>query len=209
MGYRSGGSTVLSSRGTVRSIWYPTYGGWWVSGPSRSWSNSIRRPLFAIADRESRWRTIVMRESPEVLPGPSAAGHSQCRNRPALPVALHSETSSRSDHPEGSRMTQTATTTTARTASNVTKRVYIKTYGCQMNIYDSGRMAEVLAPLGFIVAETAKDAEKVYSELGTIRRLKAAKAARGSRMIVAVAGCVAQAQGTEMMQRAPCVDLVI
>ncbi len=121
-------------------------------------------------------------------------------------------------------MTQTATTTTARTASNVTKRVYIKTYGCQMNIYDSGRMAELLAPLGFIVAETAKDAdmvilntchireraaEKVYSELGTIRRLKAAKAARGSRMIVAVAGCVAQAQGTEMMQRAPCVDLVI
>jgi tRNA-2-methylthio-N6-dimethylallyladenosine synthase len=93
-----------------------------------------------------------------------------------------------------------------------------------MNIYDSARMAELLEPLGFIVTETAKDAdlvilntchireraaEKIYSELGTIRRLKAAKAERGGRMIVAVAGCVAQAEGAEMMQRAPCVDLVV
>ena len=103
------------------------------------------------------------------------------------------------------------------------KRVYIKTYGCQMNVYDSARMAELLAPLGFTVTQTAKDAdlvilntchirekaaEKVYSELGKIRRVKAAKAERGGRMIVAVAGCVAQAEGAEMMRRAPCVDLV-
>jgi tRNA-2-methylthio-N6-dimethylallyladenosine synthase len=121
-------------------------------------------------------------------------------------------------------MTQTAITVTTRTRPNVPKHVYIKTYGCQMNVYDSARMAELLAPLGFIVAETAKDAdlvilntchirekaaEKVYSELGTIRRLKAAKADGGGRMIVAVAGCVAQAEGAEIMERAPCVDLVI
>ena len=109
------------------------------------------------------------------------------------------------------------------TAPKVAKSVYIKTYGCQMNVYDSSRMAELLAPLGFTVTQTAKDAdlvilntchirekaaEKVYSELGKIRHAKAAKAERGGRMIVAVAGCVAQAEGVEMMRRAPCVDLV-
>ena len=118
-------------------------------------------------------------------------------------------------------MTQTDITT--RTAPDVAKNVYIKTYGCQMNVYDSARMAELLAPLGFKVTQTAKDAdlvilntchirekaaEKVYSELGKIRHLKGAKAERGGRMIVAVAGCVAQAEGVEMMRRAPCVDLV-
>jgi tRNA-2-methylthio-N6-dimethylallyladenosine synthase len=107
--------------------------------------------------------------------------------------------------------------------TQVAKRVYIKTYGCQMNVYDSARMAELLAPLGFTVTQTAKDAdlmilntchirekaaEKVYSELGKIRRAKAAKAECGSRIIVAVAGCVAQAEGAEIMRRAPCVDLV-
>lgn len=117
----------------------------------------------------------------------------------------------------------TQTKITARTAPNVAKRVYIKTYGCQMNVYDSARMAELLAPLGFTAAQTAKDAdlvilntchirekaaEKVYTELGKIRSVKAAKAERGGRMIVAVAGCVAQAEGVEMMRRAPCVDLV-
>ena len=118
-------------------------------------------------------------------------------------------------------MTQTGIT--ERTAQDVAKRVFIKTYGCQMNVYDSARMADLLAPHGFVVAETPCDAdlvilntchirekaaEKVYSELGTIRRLKAAKAGRGGRMLVAVAGCVAQAEGAEIMRRAPCVDLV-
>ncbi|HEY1432316.1 MAG TPA: tRNA (N6-isopentenyl adenosine(37)-C2)-methylthiotransferase MiaB [Stellaceae bacterium] len=103
------------------------------------------------------------------------------------------------------------------------KRVYIKTYGCQMNVYDSARMAELLAPLDFVATVTPKDAdlvilntchirekaaEKVYSELGMLRRLKMEKAERGGRMIVAVAGCVAQAEGAEVMERAPCVDLV-
>jgi tRNA-2-methylthio-N6-dimethylallyladenosine synthase len=118
-------------------------------------------------------------------------------------------------------MIQTAIAATA--AGAVAKRLYMKTYGCQMNVYDSGRMADLLAPLGFFAAEMPHDAdlvilntchirekaaEKVYSELGTIRRLKAAKAQRGGRMIVAVAGCVAQAEGAEIMRRAPCVDLV-
>ena len=117
----------------------------------------------------------------------------------------------------------TQTEVTERTAQGVGKRVFIKTYGCQMNVYDSGRMADLLAPHGFVAAGTPYDAdlvilntchirekaaEKVYSELGTIRRLKAAKAGRGGRMIVAVAGCVAQAEGAEIMRRAPCVDLV-
>jgi tRNA-2-methylthio-N6-dimethylallyladenosine synthase len=117
----------------------------------------------------------------------------------------------------------THTETTTRMASNVAKRVYIRTYGCQMNVYDSVRMAELLAPHGFTVTQTAenadlvilntchireKAAEKVYTELGNIRRVKAAKTERGGRMIVAVAGCVAQAEGAEIIRRAPCVDLV-
>jgi tRNA-2-methylthio-N6-dimethylallyladenosine synthase len=105
----------------------------------------------------------------------------------------------------------------------VAKRVFIKTYGCQMNVYDSARMVDLLVPLGFLVADTPQDAdlvilntchirekaaEKVYSELGLIRRMKAAKARRGGNMMVAVAGCVAQAEGAEIMRRSPCVDLV-
>jgi tRNA-2-methylthio-N6-dimethylallyladenosine synthase len=101
------------------------------------------------------------------------------------------------------------------------KRLFIKTYGCQMNVYDSARMADLLAPLGYASAESADDAdmvilntchirekaaEKVYSELGKIRRLKQA---RGGRMIVAVAGCVAQAEGEEIMARQPAVDIVV
>ena len=105
----------------------------------------------------------------------------------------------------------------------MTKRVFIKTYGCQMNVYDSGRMTELVAPLGYAPSEVARDAdlvilntchirekaaEKVFSELGAIRRLKTAKEGRGERMIVAVAGCVAQAEGAEILRRAPFVDMV-
>jgi tRNA-2-methylthio-N6-dimethylallyladenosine synthase len=104
------------------------------------------------------------------------------------------------------------------------KRLYIKTYGCQMNVYDSERMADVLRPLGYGVTDQAagadlvvlntchireKATEKVYSELGQIKRLKAAKAAEGGSMLVAVAGCVAQAEGTEIVRRQPAVDLVV
>ncbi|MGH6913145.1 MAG: tRNA (N6-isopentenyl adenosine(37)-C2)-methylthiotransferase MiaB, partial [Geminicoccales bacterium] len=103
------------------------------------------------------------------------------------------------------------------------KKLYVKTYGCQMNVYDSMRMADILAPLGYRLADAPggadfvilntchireKAAEKVYSELGRLRLLKEARAREGRRMLIAVAGCVAQAQGEEILGRAACVDLV-
>jgi tRNA-2-methylthio-N6-dimethylallyladenosine synthase len=103
------------------------------------------------------------------------------------------------------------------------RRLFIKTYGCQMNVYDSARMTELMTPLGYTPVETPagadlvilntchireKAAEKVYSELGSIRRLKRAKERTGGAMVVAVAGCVAQAEGEEIMARAPVVDMV-
>ena len=106
----------------------------------------------------------------------------------------------------------------------MTKRVFIATHGCQMNVYDSARMAELLTPLGFVRAETPenadlvilntchireKAAEKVFSELGKIRALKLRRAQHGNgNMLVAIAGCVAQAEGEEIRRRAPFVDLV-
>ncbi len=104
------------------------------------------------------------------------------------------------------------------------KRLYIKTYGCQMNVYDSERMADLLRPLGYVAVDSAagadlvvlntchireKATEKVYSELGQLKRLKAARAAAGGAMTIAVAGCVAQAEGAEIMARQPAVDLVV
>ncbi|HSR55204.1 MAG TPA: tRNA (N6-isopentenyl adenosine(37)-C2)-methylthiotransferase MiaB, partial [Alphaproteobacteria bacterium] len=103
------------------------------------------------------------------------------------------------------------------------KKLFIKTYGCQMNVYDSARMADVLAPAGYRSAESPEDAdlvilntchirekaaEKVYSELGRLKALKGAAAGEGRRMMIAVGGCVAQAEGAEMRRRAPFVDLV-
>jgi tRNA-2-methylthio-N6-dimethylallyladenosine synthase len=103
------------------------------------------------------------------------------------------------------------------------KKLFVKSFGCQMNVYDSRRMADTLAPQGYIETAGAdgadlvilntchireKAAEKVYSELGRIRRLKEAAAAEGRRLLVAVAGCVAQAEGKEIIRRAPSVDLV-
>ena len=104
---------------------------------------------------------------------------------------------------------------------NTLKRLHVITWGCQMNVYDSGRMADVLAPLGYgpaaepdgadmVILNTChirdKAAEKVFSELGRLRRLKEAT---GGRMILAVAGCVAQAEGAEILARAPYVDIVL
>jgi tRNA-2-methylthio-N6-dimethylallyladenosine synthase len=105
----------------------------------------------------------------------------------------------------------------------LTKTVYIKSYGCQMNAYDAGRMHDVLAPLGYLAVDAPeaadllilntchireKAAEKVYSELGRLNELKRARAAGGERMLIAVAGCVAQAEGQEIVRRAAHVDLV-
>ena len=115
----------------------------------------------------------------------------------------------------------TDTETLPKAGAGAPKRLFIKTYGCQMNVYDSERMADVLRPLGYAPTETVEDAdfvilntchirekaaEKVYSELGKLRILKEEKA---GAMTIAVAGCVAQAEGEEIMRRQPAVDLVV
>jgi tRNA-2-methylthio-N6-dimethylallyladenosine synthase len=104
------------------------------------------------------------------------------------------------------------------------KTLYVKTYGCQMNAYDSAKMADLLAPLGYATTDAPEGAdmvilntchirekavEKVYSELGRLRGLKAKKAKNGERMVLAVAGCVGQAEGAEIVAREPAVDLVV
>jgi tRNA-2-methylthio-N6-dimethylallyladenosine synthase len=100
------------------------------------------------------------------------------------------------------------------------KKLFIKTYGCQMNVHDSERMAEVLGAEGYVPTDTAESAdmvllntchirekasEKLFSDLGRLRPLKAANPA----MKIAVAGCVAQAEGAEIIRRMPLVDLVV
>ena len=104
------------------------------------------------------------------------------------------------------------------------QKVFIKSYGCQMNVYDAQRMADALAPNGYVETKTIEDAElvvlntchirekaadKIYSELGRIRRMKRDRKAEGLSMQVVVAGCVAQAEGAEILRREPAVDLVI
>jgi tRNA-2-methylthio-N6-dimethylallyladenosine synthase len=105
------------------------------------------------------------------------------------------------------------------------KKLYVKTYGCQMNVYDSERMTAALAAEGYAATEAPEEAdlillntchirekasEKVYSEIGRLKELREEKEARGEgRMTIAIAGCVAQAEGKEIMHRAPAVDLVI
>ena len=104
------------------------------------------------------------------------------------------------------------------------RTLYIRTHGCQMNAYDSTRMADVLAPLGYrrvegpegadmVILNTChireKATEKVFSELGRLKALKRARASAGDTMVLAVAGCVAQAEGEEILARAPYVDIVL
>ena len=100
------------------------------------------------------------------------------------------------------------------------KKLFIKTYGCQMNVYDSERMAEAMAPEGYVTTEDAGEADlvllntchirekagdKLYSDLGRLRALKEAK----PDMKIGVAGCIAQAEGAEIIRRVPMVDLVV
>lgn len=115
----------------------------------------------------------------------------------------------------------TAQPKTPNTAAS--KTVHIKSYGCQMNVYDASRMGDVLAPLGYqsgddmasadlVILNTChireKAAEKVYSELGRLRQEKERRKDSGSPMVIAVGGCVAQAEGEEILRRAPYVDMV-
>jgi tRNA-2-methylthio-N6-dimethylallyladenosine synthase len=105
----------------------------------------------------------------------------------------------------------------------MTRKLYVKSYGCQMNVYDSHRMADALAPEGYAETATPDDADliilntchirekavdKLYSELGRLRELKDNAADAGRRVTLAVAGCVAQAEGAEIARRARHVDLV-
>jgi tRNA-2-methylthio-N6-dimethylallyladenosine synthase len=104
------------------------------------------------------------------------------------------------------------------------KKLFIKTFGCQMNVYDSARMAELLQDSGYGPTDSADDAdmvilntchirdkaaEKVYSELGRLKRMKDARRASGRPMLIAVAGCVAQAEGQEIVARQGAVDIVV
>jgi tRNA-2-methylthio-N6-dimethylallyladenosine synthase len=104
------------------------------------------------------------------------------------------------------------------------KKVFIKTFGCQMNVYDSERMADALGSAGYAMTGDPRDAsliilntchirekaaEKVYSELGRIRRMQEARRRAGGDLVIAVAGCVAQAEGEEMARRAPAIGIVV
>jgi tRNA-2-methylthio-N6-dimethylallyladenosine synthase len=109
-------------------------------------------------------------------------------------------------------------------ALNKPRRAFIKSYGCQMNVYDSERMGDILAFEGYGIADSPETAdvvllntchirerasEKVFSELGRLRQLKEARRAAGRDMLIGVAGCVAQAEGPEIMRRQSAVDLVV
>ncbi len=110
------------------------------------------------------------------------------------------------------------------TTEKARKQVFIRTYGCQMNVYDSDRMTDILRPLGYGVAPTPEQAdlvvlntchirehasEKVYSDLGRLRDTKNQRRSEGRDLTIAVAGCVAQAEGAEIMSRQPAVDIVV
>lgn len=106
---------------------------------------------------------------------------------------------------------------------NITKKLHIKTYGCQMNVYDSEKMAELMIPKGYALVDEPdqadlvilntchireKASEKVYSDVGRLRQLKEKRADQGKNFYLAIAGCVAQAEGAEMIARAPVIDMV-
>ena len=107
---------------------------------------------------------------------------------------------------------------------NQPRKLHIKSYGCQMNVYDAQRMVDTLAQQGFVETARADEAdlvilntchirekasEKVYSELGRLRAAKDDAARHGRTMNIVVAGCVAQAEGQEIIRRAPVVDVVV
>jgi tRNA-2-methylthio-N6-dimethylallyladenosine synthase len=125
---------------------------------------------------------------------------------------------------EAAMSEQSLTLPEAPTATSNTRKVFVKTYGCQMNVYDSERMTDALSKDGYEATDVLEEAdlvllntchirekaaEKVYSELGRLRDMKKARAKDGRDMVIGVTGCVAQAEGKEILRRAPAVDLVI
>ena len=104
------------------------------------------------------------------------------------------------------------------------KRFFVKSYGCQMNVYDSARMGDLLRSRGHVETSDPAKAdvvilntchireratEKIFSELGRVREMKSERAAKGRKTQIVVAGCVAQAEGTEIIARQPAVDIVV
>src|SRR5947209_1068626 len=104
------------------------------------------------------------------------------------------------------------------------RKVHIKSFGCQMNVYDSHRMADALAAEGYVETARVEDAdvvilntchirekaaEKLYSELGRLRVIKQERSRAGAETTLAVAGCVAQAHGKEIIARSAAVDIVV
>ncbi|MGB6229349.1 MAG: tRNA (N6-isopentenyl adenosine(37)-C2)-methylthiotransferase MiaB, partial [Litorimonas sp.] len=160
-------------------------------------------PRDKTASRDGRrGRTVLLTGRPAAPAAPST--------KPSKPLNVETPTVAKPRPVSG-----------ANTPNRNTKSVFIKTYGCQMNVYDSERMADVLAPIGYAAVDTPdqadlvilntchireKAAEKVYSELGRIRQHKELNK---PDMKVAVAGCVAQAEGAEIRRRAPVVDMVL
>ena len=124
----------------------------------------------------------------------------------------------------GETVTAAGSFTAAEPSHRRPRTVFIKSFGCQMNAYDAERMADALAPEGYAETPTMAEAdlvilntchireraaEKVFSELGKVRKLKIERAASGRPLTLAVAGCVAQAEGSEITRRQPAVDLVV
>ena len=104
------------------------------------------------------------------------------------------------------------------------KKIFIKSYGCQMNVYDSERMIDLMKPMGYQYTENLNDAnlvvlntchirekasEKIYSEIGRIKKIKNNKLTKGKEFKLIIAGCVAQAEGKEMILRAPAIDAIV
>ena len=121
-----------------------------------------------------------------------------------------------------SKKTQMANSETDRKTDG-SKKVFVKTYGCQMNVYDTARMEDALEQDGYVRTQDMEDAdlvllntchirekaaEKVYSEIGRIRKIKDRRADTNRPMTIGVTGCVAQAEGAEILARAPAVELV-
>jgi tRNA-2-methylthio-N6-dimethylallyladenosine synthase len=110
------------------------------------------------------------------------------------------------------------------TSAQHQKKLFIKSYGCQMNVYDAERMSDVMANQGYQTTQNMEEAdlvllntchirekaaEKVYSEIGRIRKIRDKREDQSAAMMIGVAGCVAQAEGEEMMARAPAIDLIV
>lgn len=146
---------------------------------------------------------------------------SQMRGKALKARPMKEETTPPSNHPD-----HNAPAAPANSAGSLpnSRKVFVKTYGCQMNVYDSQRMADSLAAEGYVTTDTPDDAdmvllntchirekasEKLYSALGRLREMKKQRNKNGREMIIGVAGCVAQAEGDEILRRSPSVDLVV